>query len=835
MFSAQKIAEFQPAIREKVEKLCQKLSEYRDGKPVPLNRAWMALTTDIITEYAFANSYDQLDSPNFQDTLHEALVAIYVTGHFALHFSIVFPILDALPEWLVLKMQPALASVVGLRKDLARRVDDIRSGVNASYKKVKHRTIFHEVLNSDLPDDQKSNTRLGDEAQLIVAAGLITTSWALSVASFHIINNPHIQEKLRAELAGIQTPFEWHDLEKSPYLKGCVHEAIRLSHGITTRNPRLAPDSKLVYRDWVIPPNTAVSMTNVDTLMNPKIFPDPQQFIPERWVNDPNLERYFVPFGKGSRQCMGINLAMAELYIAIAMVFTRFSFELYDTTHSDVIMEHAYLVPYPRWDSKGIRARVCSDSDLSPNPGRETGGGSCLITCRTHLTHLNFSVFSDIEAIEVDKAFLTITVGCYSIQVRVMDGSGEFSAETAGRKPAPPFNPAETNMTLPQFYTHPEADVLTPLLQAHLPQSGPLLRRIQYSILHRSPTACYLATFPYSAAEYDAPSPWLAAYIDLHAWPETQVWVYSSLEAKSTILHGEESVLSARGSDIDQSRDQIIGLLSHCITEALPAFLASGKVPKDWAQNSGHHAKSVPPNPPTALLFGSVHSGLVKLLAEASTQAKLSPPSKYHIAFKERCVKYSFPRSIYDPAVNKPSIMLPEGYRFCSRNGSTGFQPYQYDFIRSRSYIIRPKYALQRMASAVLYHDSPNNSGGRGFEEQDNTSELPIGWAFLGYDGSLVSLHVEVEHRGQGLAAFLAKSVMQQGMLDERRFWLAGEHDREQGWVFADVVSENHASRRLMEKMGGDMVWTVSWVLVLPCSCKKCIFCEGTAGRENQE
>ena len=76
----------------------------------------MALTTDIITQYAFSKSYDQLDSPNFADTLHEALVAIYVTGQFALHFPIVFPILDRLPDWFVRATQPDVLPVVGLRK-----------------------------------------------------------------------------------------------------------------------------------------------------------------------------------------------------------------------------------------------------------------------------------------------------------------------------------------------------------------------------------------------------------------------------------------------------------------------------------------------------------------------------------------------------------------------------------------------------------------------------------------------------------------------------------------------------------------------------------------------
>jgi hypothetical protein len=52
------------------------------------------------------------------------------------------------------------------------------------------------------------------------------------------------------------------------------------------------------------------------------------------------------------------SLAMAELYITLATVFSRFDFELYQTDETDVQMAHAYLVPYPKWESKGVRARV---------------------------------------------------------------------------------------------------------------------------------------------------------------------------------------------------------------------------------------------------------------------------------------------------------------------------------------------------------------------------------------------------------------------------------------------------------------------------------------------
>ena len=183
----------------------------------------------------------------------------------------------------------------------------IRDGINQGHKTSKHPTIFHELINSDLPEEEKMDARLGDEAQLIVCAGLITTSWALSVATFYLSLKPSIAAKLRKEIEAAGGPgLDWHRLERLPYLNGVVHESIRMSGGIVTRDPRLAPDEELHYGKWTIPRNTPVSMTTVDVLMNDKIFADSASFAPERWIENPELEKYFVPFGKGTRQCLGI-------------------------------------------------------------------------------------------------------------------------------------------------------------------------------------------------------------------------------------------------------------------------------------------------------------------------------------------------------------------------------------------------------------------------------------------------------------------------------------------------------------------------------------------------
>lgn len=136
------------------------------------------------------------------------------------------------------------------------------------------------------------------------------------MASYHIIDKPPILKKLRAELEeAMPDPTAKIDalsLEKLPYLSACIREGVRLSYGVTSRNPRISPDKPMKYKDWVIPIGTPVSMTIIDVHHDEHVFPNSRSYIPERWLGNPkteegeNLNRYFVPFGKDSRSCLGI-------------------------------------------------------------------------------------------------------------------------------------------------------------------------------------------------------------------------------------------------------------------------------------------------------------------------------------------------------------------------------------------------------------------------------------------------------------------------------------------------------------------------------------------------
>ena len=126
-----------------------------------------------------------------------------------------------------------------------------------------------------------------------------------------------------------------------------------------------APD-----RDWVIPPGTPVSMTSALIHHDESIFPESYDFQPERWIGNPGLDRYLVSFSKGSRSCVGINLAYAEMYLWLAGVFRRYgspevrfktdegALELFETDRSDVEMWADRFIPVVKPGSKKARFRV---------------------------------------------------------------------------------------------------------------------------------------------------------------------------------------------------------------------------------------------------------------------------------------------------------------------------------------------------------------------------------------------------------------------------------------------------------------------------------------------
>jgi cytochrome P450 len=175
-------------------------------------------------------------------------------------------------------------------QDLRAKIKQLTENGNLQEEKPSHRSIFDELLQSTLPPEDKGIRRMADEAQTVIAGGIETTAWALSVATFHIINTPAVYKRLHAELVdAISEPSSIPDLlklEKLPYLRACITEAVRLSYGASARNTRVL-NQPLQYNDWVIPPRTPVGMTVVDVHHDEAVFPNSREYRPERWLGIP--------------------------------------------------------------------------------------------------------------------------------------------------------------------------------------------------------------------------------------------------------------------------------------------------------------------------------------------------------------------------------------------------------------------------------------------------------------------------------------------------------------------------------------------------------------------
>lgn len=82
-------------------------------------------------------------------------------------------------------------------------------------------TVFHALLDSDLPPEEKLQSRLWQEGQVLIGAGADTTAQALTVTHFHILDNPEVLKKMRVELEKVMPnsyePAELKVLEQLPY------------------------------------------------------------------------------------------------------------------------------------------------------------------------------------------------------------------------------------------------------------------------------------------------------------------------------------------------------------------------------------------------------------------------------------------------------------------------------------------------------------------------------------------------------------------------------------------------------------------------------------------
>ena len=175
-----------------------------------------------------------------------------------------------------------------------------------------------------------SDKQLRDEVATLLTAGHETTTLALAWAIFLLAQHPEAVERIAAEvnfLNGRAPSYE--DLARLKYTRNVAEEILRLYPPVwVISRTAIAEDTIGGFR---IPAGSEILIFPYITHRHPKWWQSPGQFIPERFSaeNAPSRVRgAYIPFGAGPRTCIGLNFAMAEILVVLAMLLQRFRLEL---------------------------------------------------------------------------------------------------------------------------------------------------------------------------------------------------------------------------------------------------------------------------------------------------------------------------------------------------------------------------------------------------------------------------------------------------------------------------------------------------------------------------
>ena len=197
-----------------------------------------------------------------------------------------------------------------------------------------------------------SDAEIRDELMTFLLAGHETTANALTWTWFLLSQYGSVRERLTRELnevLGDRLP-NADDLSRLRYMKMIWDESLRLYPPAWTLHTRLAHAQDRLPSGAVLPPGAWVFVSPWSLHRNPRWFPDPHRFDPERFSEEAQRTRppfSYIPFGAGGRRCLGESFAEMEGMLILATIASTVCLNLVDgqTIQPDPVMTLRPNVP----------------------------------------------------------------------------------------------------------------------------------------------------------------------------------------------------------------------------------------------------------------------------------------------------------------------------------------------------------------------------------------------------------------------------------------------------------------------------------------------------------
>ncbi|KAL7534806.1 hypothetical protein ACHAWF_004958 [Thalassiosira exigua] len=223
-------------------------------------------------------------------------------------------------------------------------------------------TLSGMYFAKDEEDPSKSLSRddVISNSLLLILAGSETAASTLTVATLALGLHKDVLKKLKEEQLTMMAKHEGKTMtrdmleEDCPYLDAVVKETMRVKPLATTGALRFAQET-IVVDGKQIPKGFGVGFNPYIThSLDPAVKEDDDShmdivkgFRPERWLDDKTKPTEYMPFGVGPRYCLGVNLAMAEMKVFLALFARRVEFDMTNTTANNVEWKKISIIPKP--------------------------------------------------------------------------------------------------------------------------------------------------------------------------------------------------------------------------------------------------------------------------------------------------------------------------------------------------------------------------------------------------------------------------------------------------------------------------------------------------------
>jgi cytochrome P450 len=208
------------------------------------------------------------------------------------------------------------------------------------YKEIAHRRASPEVERTDIlsmlmaardeAGEPMSNEELRDGLITLLTGGFDTTSTALVWTLYWIYQTPGVHQRLISEIDSVNDLLDMKAIAKLPYLSATCQEALRISPPIVLTFIRVA-QAPFQIMGHELPVGSRIWGDIYSVHRRPDLYPDPDQFRPERFLERQYSPHEFLPFGGGDRLCIGYAFALYLMKLVIFTILSRYELALKDS------------------------------------------------------------------------------------------------------------------------------------------------------------------------------------------------------------------------------------------------------------------------------------------------------------------------------------------------------------------------------------------------------------------------------------------------------------------------------------------------------------------------